>query len=75
MKTAGIVLLVLGILCLLDIVLSLVLGTAPRESEEIAIGFLGNTWAPILASFLIPAGVALLIVDKKRKKEKEMIKH
>lgn len=73
MKTVGIVLLVLGTCCLLYLIFTLVLETSPRASDEIAIGFLGNTWAPILASFFIPGGIALLMLDKKRKKQ--MVNH
>ena len=75
MRTVGIVLLVLGALCLLDLILTLTLGTSNRESGEVAIGFLGNTWAPILASFFLPGGAALLLVDRKKRKDKEMIRH
>ncbi len=63
MRIAGIIMIVLGVLCLLDLVLTLIL---PGERAD-NVPFIGNTWAPILASFLIPGGVALLVIGRKRK--------
>lgn len=67
MRMTGIVFLILGGLFLLAFILSLVL----PDGRDDNVPFLSNTWSPILASFFLPAGAALLIASKRRKRPHE----
>lgn len=68
MRIAGIVLVVLGVLAALDLVLTLVL----PDGRDANLPIVGNTWSPILASFFIPAGIALLVAYRKRNKPRNL---
>lgn len=67
MRMTGIVFLVLGGLCLLAVILSLAL----PDGRDDNVPFLSNSWAPILASFFLPAGAALLVASRWRKRPNE----
>ncbi|WKN30582.1 hypothetical protein PZB74_16590 [Porifericola rhodea] len=69
MKTAGIILLVIGALCLGYLIFDLFDANGRNE----VLPFLSQTWAAILASFLLGAGAALMVAanPKYRSKREE----
>lgn len=75
MKITGIIFLVIGILCLGYMVFDIF---DPNGRDEV-LPFLSQTWAAIIASFLLGAGAALLVASqpkyKDRRKEREKVNY
>ncbi len=64
MRITGIILLVIGGLCLIEMILTLLL----PDGRDANLPFVQNTWTAIVASFFIPSGAALYIASKKKKR-------
>lgn len=62
MRITGIVFIILGTLALLHLIITLLL----PDGRDLP--FVGGTWSPIVASFLLGGGAALLVASRTRKR-------